>query len=127
MLTMATNPLNTKQRYLPILIIVLCSDIVPVISKTRCHQERRAQQVLAGFWKKVNEREESFSCFGRDHCRSVDLSTVDKKMNFQYWAFMLFYTEPNLIQSRACSTLKALNKFGISMISVRSTVKDVSF
>ena len=64
---------------------------------------RETQQALAGFWKKVSEREESFSCFG-----SVNLSKVDKKMNFQYWAFMLFYTEPNLIQSRACSTLKAL-------------------
>ena len=40
---------------------------------------RETQQALAGFWKKVSEREESFSCFG-----SVNLSKVDKKMNFQY-------------------------------------------
>ena len=47
MLAMATNPLSTMQRYLPTSIKVICSDIVPVISKTRCYQERRNRFLLA--------------------------------------------------------------------------------
>ena len=40
---------------------------------------REAQQVLAGFWKKVSEREESFSsCLGRDHCQFVKSRQKDE-------------------------------------------------
>ena len=81
MLTMATNPLNTKQRYLPTLIKVVCSNIVPVISKTRCHQERRNRFLPAFGRKSLKEKRASLLALAEI---TVNLSKVDKKMNFQY-------------------------------------------
>ena len=78
---MATNPLSTKQRYLPTLIKVVCSNIVPVISKTRCHQERRNRFLPAFGRKSLKEKRASLLALAEI---TVNLSKVDKKMNFQY-------------------------------------------
>ena len=77
MLAMATNPLNTMQRYLPTSIKVICSDIVPVISKTRCYHERRNKFLLAFRRKSLKEERASLAI-------ALNLSRVDTKMNSQY-------------------------------------------
>ena len=81
---------------------------------------REAQQVLAGFWKKVSEREESFSCFG-----SVNLSKVDKKMNFQYGYSALFKLQSKKNEQQLAEKNQQLAELQIEVGKAQKEIQDL--